>query len=260
MKKSVILFLISALILTGCNTKKDLYTNNIMTDKNKVLSDSNTKKLVANTMRTIETQEDLDNWNHPVKDVFKKNNVQIEKVDFLRNNKYPLFYVEFYYKLNYDSADYFEKIIDNVAKANAYWDFEIIDKENKLDFCIVCDRKKRKVTQIILNNKKDYFSDIKGRCTYYNRKLYKVNGQIPEAEALEIIKDLIKKGTIQLEDPSCVAQSFDNRDNIYHVVRIVYVDPQGSSYNPTTARYLVSVKTGEVFNEELVSGIMTKVN
>lgn len=92
------------------------------------------------------TITDIAGWKHPVKGVFQKHNVVLEKVELYKNKTYPLFYV----KLPYDphlghNSKYFARLYTDLARANAYWDYELVSREDEARIKIYCDRKRKTV-------------------------------------------------------------------------------------------------------------------
>jgi hypothetical protein len=88
---------------------------------------------------------DLSSWRHPTRGVLEKNRFIITNVE-LNNKKYPVFHVKLpsYLPRLHDKAE-FEKVLGALAKANAYWDFTLIDETN-LEVHVTCDRIRRVVT------------------------------------------------------------------------------------------------------------------
>lgn len=87
--------------------------------------------------------------------------------------------------------------------------------------------------------------------------------KISEDEAITIINDLIRENKIILTQPNCEVQNFGTttEDNMsYYIIRIAYIDPNNKEYTTTLARYWVSDTTGEVFQEDLWTGNISKVS
>lgn len=82
---------------------------------------------------------DLDNWSHPVKEVFTEYNIKLNRLELYNNDTYPVFYVSYKFDFSNPNEDLFKK----VAKANAYWDFKI--EGDVFGTHIMCDRKKKSI-------------------------------------------------------------------------------------------------------------------
>lgn len=83
---------------------------------------------------------DISTWSHPIKDIFNKYKIKINKVELV--DKYPVFYVSFgkvYSKVELD------KIISELLKANGYWNFEIKDELTEKSIKIYGDKKNKKL-------------------------------------------------------------------------------------------------------------------
>ena len=89
---------------------------------------------------------DISNWKHPVKAVFKEYNLKLIKVELINNNVYPVFYVEDF-SGNYIFDIYLFK---EVAKANGYWDYKIVFKDDFAE--LFCDKKKKIVKKSVSSN------------------------------------------------------------------------------------------------------------
>lgn len=85
---------------------------------------------------------DISNWKHPTKEVFGKYGIKLNRVEIIEN--YPIFYTKFKKKI---SDDELEKILEELLKANGYWDFEIKDEFNKKRIKIYGDRENKKLEQ-----------------------------------------------------------------------------------------------------------------
>lgn len=86
---------------------------------------------------------DIAGWKHPVKGVFQKHNVVLEKVELYKNKTYPLFYVNLPYdpQLRHNNT-YFARLYADLARANAYWDYELVSKDDGVRIKVICDRKR----------------------------------------------------------------------------------------------------------------------
>lgn len=88
---------------------------------------------------------DISNWSHPVKKVFEKYHIRVERVELLQNNTYPIFYVGFPNDLIKGSKSDFVLLIQEIASANAYWDYKIIDVKNVIFINVQCIKREKKI-------------------------------------------------------------------------------------------------------------------
>lgn len=66
---------------------------------------------------------------------------------FLLDGNYPIFYVK-YNENSIAEKTVFEKISQEIFKANGYWDFKIVDEVNKFAASITGDKKSKKIVKI----------------------------------------------------------------------------------------------------------------
>ena len=90
----------------------------------------------------------IEKWNHPTKKVFIDNGFKVEKVELINEKKFPIFYI----KAENKEAEYIynEEFIKEVAKANGYWDYKIIFKDDFVE--LFCDKKKKIVKKSVSSN------------------------------------------------------------------------------------------------------------
>ena len=88
---------------------------------------------------------DILNWKRPTKEVFEKYGFKIEKVEL--DGNYPILYVK-YNENSIEEKTVFEKISQEIFKANGYWDFKIVDEVNKFSVSITGDKKSKKIVKI----------------------------------------------------------------------------------------------------------------
>lgn len=111
---------------------------------------------------TVYVISDIAGWKHPVKDVLTKENIKILKVELLRNKTYPIFYLEIapVYEFNSQFAKYFNNLLNEVARANGYWDFKVVDERKGLKFEVECDTKSKLINEIIANGKRGLLKEM----------------------------------------------------------------------------------------------------
>jgi hypothetical protein len=89
----------------------------------------------------------IQEWQHPVKDIFIKHKVILYKVE-LHNKTYPIFYVKFPYDPRLGHNDkYFKPLYYETLKANGFWDYSFIDRSFQCRINITWDKKSRTLTE-----------------------------------------------------------------------------------------------------------------
>jgi hypothetical protein len=92
---------------------------------------------------------DVQEWKHPVKDVLKKHNVVIYKVE-LHHKTYPIFYVSFPNDPWFGQNDKFFKLLYyETLKANGFWDYSFIDQSFGCKVNIKWDKKSKTLTESV---------------------------------------------------------------------------------------------------------------
>jgi hypothetical protein len=166
---------------------------------------------------------DLSSWRHPTRGVLEKNHFTIKKVELV-NKTYPVFHVNLpsYLPRLHDKAE-FEKVLGALAKANAYWDFTLVDETN-LEVRVTCDRSRRVMTTTRYLNEKAFQASDDPIEVY--RRTFMVLGDTLEilnvAENLDNIRFLARfRGKEKLID-------FENALSV-SVVKLA-VDASGKTY------------------------------
>lgn len=133
---------------------------------------------------------DITKWNHPTKKVFIDNGFKVEKVELINEKKFPIFYI----KAENKEAEYIynEEFIKEVAKANGYWSFKIVEGEKFADVTI---NKEKRIDNIETDKEKyQFFYD--GNIEFTAKKISRVNIKVepkkdPE-DKVEMYKELAK--------------------------------------------------------------------
>lgn len=102
-----------------------------------VRGESNAVIAAASTV----TIKDLNQWQHPAKEVFKKNKLTLVKVELTNNKKYPIFVVKSLGDFSVDSSDF----LYSLAEKNGYWDFSITDGTRYIN--VYCDKTRKIITK-----------------------------------------------------------------------------------------------------------------
>lgn len=166
---------------------------------------------------------DLSSWRHPTRGVLEKNHFTIKKVELI-NKTYPVFHVDLPSDIPrlHDKTE-FEKVLGALAKANAYWDFTLVD-EKAVEVRVTCDRSRRVVTTTRYLNEKAFQVPRDSDDVY--RRIFMVLGDTLEilnvTENPENIRFLARfRGKEKLID-------FENA--LYVVVSKIAVDASGKTY------------------------------
>lgn len=98
----------------------------------------------------VHTIRDIAAWQHPVKDVLKKYQVQIHKVELHRNRTYPIFYVTFPFDpgLAHNNS-YFKPLYYETLRANGFWDYSFVEEGSRCTIHISWDKKTKTMTEAI---------------------------------------------------------------------------------------------------------------
>ena len=166
-----IILVVVVIGISGCTNKATSKDNTVQnkTTQNEVASDlksnqteNSVKEIDSPNVKndTSDTITDITAWNHPVKYVFKNASVDISKVVFKNNKTYPIFYVNLSKNLDDSNKVYYKNLIKQVATANGYWDYEIIDQSKNIDIKVSCDRLNRSVKETTNNGDNTYFANI----------------------------------------------------------------------------------------------------
>jgi hypothetical protein len=94
---------------------------------------------------------DINHWQHPVKAVLQKHKVVLYKVE-LHNQTYPVFYVKFPYDPMLGHNDrYFRPLYYETLKANGFWNYALVDREDGCRINITWDKKTKTLSENIEN-------------------------------------------------------------------------------------------------------------
>lgn len=159
-----IVFIIS--VFSACSSspsKKDTEVTTVLDSPDITAGNLNSPKVENSTMPNQSGAFNIDEWKHPTKDVFQEFNVKIINMKLLKENTYPVFYVELPKELNKENITYFDSLISKLSEANGYWNFEINDEKGSTIIEVSCDRINRLVTDISVNCDKGYFNKLKNK-------------------------------------------------------------------------------------------------
>jgi hypothetical protein len=95
----------------------------------------------------VKVISDIEEWNHPVKNVLQKHNVILYKVE-LHDQTYPVFYVKFPYDPWFAHNDkYFRPLYYETLKANGFWDYAFVDHSFDCRININWDKKTKTLSE-----------------------------------------------------------------------------------------------------------------
>lgn len=123
---------------------------------------------------------DIDNWEHPVKNVLKDKGIPISKLELIENRTYPTFYVTLSEEIVRKEA--IEDLIEEVAKANGFWDYSFVDESNNIKIEVFIDKENRKVKSYTINGEKTDFVKIDNNSAKYDKylKFLNVEGEVTD--------------------------------------------------------------------------------
>lgn len=86
---------------------------------------------------------DIAHWEHPVKSVLAAEKLELYKVELFKSGTYPVFYVKALTTQNANNKAF----LNQLAKQNSYWDFEI--KDQKHSIAVSIDKKTKTITNVV---------------------------------------------------------------------------------------------------------------
>jgi hypothetical protein len=99
---------------------------------------------------TVAVITDIQEWRHPVKDVFSKYKVTLDKVELYQNKTYPVFYVRLPYDPRLGHNDrFFKPLYYDTLKANGFWSYALVDRDDGVKITITWDKKTRTMNEDI---------------------------------------------------------------------------------------------------------------
>ncbi len=93
----------------------------------------------------------INSWKHGTKDVMEKYDIKIEKVELYDDKIYPIFYVQFA-DVDKMNSKWGFKVLEEVLKANGYWNYAIIDKQKNVYFEVIGNKSMKTIEKILYNN------------------------------------------------------------------------------------------------------------
>ncbi|KOF57392.1 MULTISPECIES: hypothetical protein [Clostridium] len=162
MKRAILILtlLIATVTFSACGSNSN-NTNKSASDKAKTTA-STTNKTTPAASKTSDTESDdevitdIDNWSHPVKEVFKAEDIKLNKVELKDNKTYAIFYISLNKDLNDENKSYYSSLMEKIAAANGYWNYEVKDENKDIDIKVKC-KDKKTVDSIEYNKDSQYF-------------------------------------------------------------------------------------------------------
>jgi hypothetical protein len=92
------------------------------------------------------TTVNLETWRHPTKTVFEKFKINLEKVELCNNKVYPIFSFSAQYDPRLRATDsFFLKLYSNLATANGWWSYALVDTLDDLVIFVDLDKSAREI-------------------------------------------------------------------------------------------------------------------
>lgn len=208
---------------------------------------------------------DIASWKHPVKDVLLKENIKILLVELLRNKTYPIFYLEFapVYEFNSQFAKYYNSILHEIAKANGYWDFRVIDGKKGLKFEVECDKKIKLINDIIANGERGLLKEM----IDYNEMVEKnseramdyLEKNVPEiAEFREQVRKASNGEVKVIMRLDRVPDKYNNDE--YHEYYCIYVGEGHPDHTVRWNTFYVNLAQSKILVDDTLSGNIISVD
>ena len=98
--------------------------------------------------------ERYEEWSHPVLSVFKKYGMTLYKISYSIDGKYPTFYAKFKYSPDPRAPDAgtFHKVYFDTLKANSFFPYSLIDKEDNIRINVGWKNKEKNIMSVDIEN------------------------------------------------------------------------------------------------------------
>lgn len=90
--------------------------------------------------------QDLSRWKHPVKQVLLDAGATIGKVELCNGDRFPVFTVTLPFDPDGQTDAYFDKLFANLADANGFWPYALVDTSDDVVITATVETRKRQVT------------------------------------------------------------------------------------------------------------------
>lgn len=117
-------------------TPLDISISQASAKTSQISTETPTAPLLSDTILYTQIVKDchsiqLDDWQHPVRNVLEKSMAKIEKVELCNGNVYPIFTVYLPSGRSFaEGSKYYNELLENIARANGWWSYAIVDKTN----------------------------------------------------------------------------------------------------------------------------------
>lgn len=259
-----IILIVTLFGITSCGKKSQVQNNKVESTVSNDAKSNMTNTINGNTTNEVDSPTsvndksdvitDINSWNHPVKYVFKNANIDIQKVGFKNDKTYPIFYVSLTKNLDDENKIYYKNLVNQIATANGYWDYEIIDENKNIDIKVVCDRNNRTVTGVTNNGSSNYFTvtdtnDVKNTddqiTEYLKDNVSEVKSFI---QALEGNNSGVKAIVYVEREPD------PNSNNVYLKNYYgIYVGESHQDHNVNVYRFAINKDTKEILYYDVVN-------
>ena len=150
--KKIIVILLLCLTFSGCGVNQVPQSNESISVTETTTTPASQKETTPANSEDNVIADDISNWEHPVKSVLQQNDIEIKKLELTKDKTYPTFFVEFPKDIK---RDYFIfKVVNEIAKANAYWDYTLIDESYNMKIEVLNDKENRYVKSYICFKRK----------------------------------------------------------------------------------------------------------
>ena len=89
---------------------------------------------------------DLATWRHPTRDVLRAARARVKRVELCNGGSFPVFTVILPYDVYGRADDYFNKLYADLAKANGFWSYALVDLANNVVISVAVERAGRTVS------------------------------------------------------------------------------------------------------------------
>lgn len=243
MKKYLVIVLLAFLVLNGCVNKKE--NSNINTKQQKI------EKTAEESVNygTLNVIENINNWKHPVKDIFECKNLKIIKAEISENKNYYVFHLK-----SLDSSYFIDKkFLISVAEQIGFNNFKIVSEKKFGD--VKCD----KIQEIIKNVTTDFakieFTELskeeikKDETIKENSKEKESNSNLSskQKKAIEIAEKFAKKNLHEIGYSEGITNMSVNSEDGDEIVLKVW--NKGSTTSETIDWLIVDLKSCKVTSE-----------
>ena len=112
--------------------------------------------------------------------MLKDKGIPISKLELIENRTYPTFYVTLSEEIVRKEA--IGDLIEEVAKANGFWDYSFVDESNNIKIEVFIDKENRKVKSYTINGEKTDFVKTDNNSAKYDKylKFLNVEGEVTD--------------------------------------------------------------------------------